>query len=158
MAYAVRRTRFLSRNPHTYFLRIAKARGILRRVFRIIAECARRHGVDSLEHQALVQIFGSPATELPVTRIAENLDISQPCASRLVRALARHGFVERRADRNDQRLTLVRITKSGRMVLRRIEGDVHLHVGYFGAQLTPEQRAAVASTIAFYVGLRAHFE
>lgn len=148
----------LSRDRHAYFQRIARARNVIRRVFRIIDECARGRGLDSLQHQALIQIFGTPKQELPVSRIGESLDIVQPVASRLVKGLAKRGLVERHDDSKDQRVKRIRMTTAGRTILRRIEGDVHLHVGRFGDELTQEQRKAVMSIFAFYVGLKRRFD
>lgn len=143
----------LSRDPHQYFRGIAQARSVIRRVFQLIDECAKGRGLDSLEHQALIQIFGSPTMELPVTRVAESLNVAQPLASRLVKGLVEAGYTERLDDPADQRVTRVRITEGGRGVLRLIEGDVHERVGAFSKTLTDQQRTTVMSIFGFYVGI-----
>lgn len=46
-----------------------------RRVQRIIDECVRKHGVEPLEDQAMVQIYGS-LSERPIGQLADRLDSS----------------------------------------------------------------------------------
>ncbi len=53
--------RYLSSDPHAYFLGIAQARSVVRRVIQIVEECAKGRGLESLPHQVLVQVFGSVA-------------------------------------------------------------------------------------------------
>ncbi len=152
MATSTRSGPSLSRDPHKYFRGIAQARSVIRRVFQLIDECAKGRGLDSLEHQALIQVFGSIDMELPVSRLAESLNVAQPLASRLVKGLVAAGFTERLEDPADQRVTRVRITAGGRGVLRLIEGDVHERVGAFSKTLTEQQRTTVMSIFGFYVG------
>ncbi len=59
---------------HRYFEGVAQARFVLRKVFRLIEEQAKLAGLDSLEHQALIQIYGSPQMKLRVKEVAEKLE------------------------------------------------------------------------------------
>jgi DNA-binding MarR family transcriptional regulator len=153
----VARTKGAERDPkgqqQSVFQRIARARYVLRRVFRTIDECARRHDLDSLQHQALVQIFGATKTGLTVNELAERLDVTQPGASRVLKGLAEDGLIERQESKKDLRVTHVRITRAGRHKLHLIEDMVHHRVSDASAELTPEQQAEVLSLVRFYIGL-----
>lgn len=46
-------------NKHDYFIAVARIRYIMRKVFRIIDEHAKKLGLDPLAHQALLQVYGS---------------------------------------------------------------------------------------------------
>ena len=56
--------------PHDYFVDVAEARYVLRRVFRIAEEQAKAAGLEPLTHQALIQIYGSPERRLRVNGLA----------------------------------------------------------------------------------------
>ncbi|MGZ0246582.1 MAG: MarR family transcriptional regulator, partial [Alphaproteobacteria bacterium] len=82
--------------PHDYFVEVAEARYVLRRVFRITEEQARDAGLDPLAHQALIQIYGSAARRLRVNELAERLDIAPAFASSLLKSLAGDGLIDPR--------------------------------------------------------------
>lgn len=137
----------------SYFRGIAQARYTVRRVFRIVDEQARRAGLDPLQHQALIQIFGAGESTLRVNDVAERLDIAPAFASRLVRELESRELVTRLASDTDRRITLVSVTDAGRELLAQIDRDVHVHVAYFQSQLTEQERLAALTIFAFYVGV-----
>jgi len=49
-----------SRGFEEYFHGVSEARYVIRKVFRIVDDQAKQAGLEPLEHQALIQIFGSP--------------------------------------------------------------------------------------------------
>ncbi len=53
-----------------YFHGVAQARYLLRKVFRLVEEEAKRAGIDPLAHQALIQIYGSETGALRVKEVA----------------------------------------------------------------------------------------
>jgi len=138
-----------------YFEGVARARYIIRRTFRIFDEVARRSGLEPLQHQALIQVVGGAVTEglLPVSRIADRLDVTPAFASRLVRELEGMGLVERRPSQLDRRVILVEATAEGRARLLTVSEGLRRHVTYFHSQLTDEDRAAALTVMAFYVGV-----
>jgi DNA-binding MarR family transcriptional regulator len=140
-------------NKHAYFVGVAEARYVVRRAFRIVEERAKAAGIDPLAHQVLIQIYGSPAKQLPVNQIAERLDISPAFASNLVKDLVKSGYAARGRDATDQRVTLVSATDEGRRLLAKIDEDVQFHVDYFTSQLTREEKESALSILLFYVGL-----
>ena len=139
---------------HAYFQGIAEARFVVRKCFRIVDEQARKAGLDPLEHQALIQVYGDADQSLPVSRLAERLDVSTAFASKLAKGLERAGYAARTQGDADQRVTNVEMTARGRALLHEIDEQVQFHVGYFARQLSPKQRTTALSIFAFYVGAK----
>ena len=138
---------------HSYFVAIARARSVVRRVLRMIDEQAKRLGLEALEHQMLIQVYGADDHGVQVRDLAERLDISPPHASRLVRTLEERGLVARGGSPADQRATIVRATEAGVDLLRQIDAEVRLEVGHYQRQLRDADRFNALSIFALYVGL-----
>ena len=138
-----------------YFEGVARARYIIRRTFRIFDEVARNSDLEPLQHQALIQILGGGVTEgaLPVSRVAERLNVTPAFASRLVQELEAKDLVVRRASEVDRRVILVEATANGRRCLAKVSDGVRRDVSYFQSHLTEEDRAAALTVMAFYVGV-----
>lgn len=143
-----------SENFQDYVRNIAQARFVTRKVLRIINESAKEHGLDPLQHQALLQIYGC-AHQIAVHEIGDKLDIAAPFASRLVKGLEQRGLVRRSASTRDRRVIEVTATDTGSSLLRAIDGDVHHRVAYFQHQIADDQRLSALAIFAFYVGLEA---
>lgn len=131
---------------------IAHARFVLRRVLRLLDEQAIAGGLQPLQHQALLQIYGAEKP-LPVNRVAERLDIAPALASRLIRQLEEKRLVERERIPDDKRVIAVRASGAGIDLLRRIDTSVHERVELFQRQLTDEGKLGALATFSFYVGL-----
>lgn len=140
-----------TRGFQTYFHGVAEARYVVRKVFRIVDEQAKQAGLEPLEHQALIQIFGSPRP-LRVIDVADRLDIAPAFASRLAKRLEEKELVTRSPSESDRRSTYVVATDLARDVLAAIDDRVGLHVAYFQSQLSETERAAALGIFAFYVG------
>jgi DNA-binding MarR family transcriptional regulator len=138
---------------HPYFHGVAQARYVLRKVFRLVEEEAKRAGIDPLAHQALIQIYGSEGGALRVKEVAERLDIAPAFASSLIKSLAAKGFIARTRDKTDSRVTWVKVTKAARGLLHRIDEQVQIHVDYFTRNLTAQQTEAALSILLFYAGV-----
>jgi DNA-binding MarR family transcriptional regulator len=139
-------------DPLVYFRAVAEARYLLRKVFRLIEEEAKRAGVDPLAHQALIQIYGSEDGALRVKELAERLDIAPAFASSLVKQLAAEGYVSRARDKQDARVAWAKVTAKAKALLKRIDAQVQTHVDYFHAGRQPEQVEAALSILMFYAG------
>lgn len=135
-----------------YFAGIAEARYVIRRMLRIVDEEAKRAGLDALEHQLLIQVFGSPHA-LQVHEIAARLDIVPAFASRLIKNLEEQGLVSRAPSPIDGRATIVATTEEGRALLSKIDGQVHRHVAYVQDQFSDSERMAALGIFAFYLGI-----
>jgi DNA-binding MarR family transcriptional regulator len=136
-----------------YIQAIAEARYTVRTVTRIIDGQARAAGVEPLQHQALLQVDADDRSMLPVTRLAERLDIPVEVASRLVRQLETDGLVRRAQSRGDRRVTEVHITAAGRRIVRSVLREVIPHVERFARGLEPDAKRRSLMVFAFYLGL-----
>ena len=137
-----------------YFHAISEAHHIIRKVFRLVDEQAKRAGLDPLEHKLLIQVFGAGEQGLRVNAAAARLDIASALASRLVKRLQDKGLVVRSSGGSDRRAIRVAATDAGREVLARVDRDVRRQVGHFQEQLTDAERAAALQIFAFYLGAR----
>lgn len=138
---------------HDYFAGVAQARYVLRKIFRLVEEQAKKRGLDPLAHQLLIQVYGSSETSLRVKEVAERLDISPAFASSLTKDLVEKKYLTRAKSAEDQRAALLSITKEGRRLLHEIDEEVQLHTDYFNQQLESQQREAALSILLFYVGI-----
>lgn len=138
---------------HPYFHGVAQARYVLRKVFRLVEEEAKRAGVDPLAHQALIQIYGSQTGALRVKEVAERLDITPAFASSLVKSLAAKGYITRTRDKTDSRVSWIKLTREARSLLHRIDEQVQIHVDYFTRSLSAQQTEAALSILMFYAGV-----
>jgi len=135
-----------------YMTIVAQARYVIRKVQMIIDGCARELGIGSLEHQALIQIYGATGGAIPVGQLAERLNIVPALASRLVQQLDAAGFVTRSPSEEDRRTMLVSSTGPGERLLCQIVEIAHQKVEAFRLGTTERERAAAHEIIAFYVG------
>lgn len=138
---------------HSYFAGIAEAHHVIRKVFRLVDEQAKRGGLDPLEHKLLIQVFGAPGAPLPVRDLAERLDVSSALASRLLKGLVERGLVHRSPGDTDRRVTRVAITPVGRELLAAVDRNVRQAVDDFQHTLTDDERDGALRIFAFYLGL-----
>ena len=136
-----------------YFRGVAAARYVLRKVFRLVEDEAKRAGIDPLAHQALIQIYGSEKGALRIKEIAERLDISPAFSSSLMKMLLAKQYVSRERDKKDSRVAWVKVTKKGQDLLHRIDEQVQIHVDYFTRGLSPAETEAALSILMFYAGV-----
>lgn len=134
-----------------YFTGVAEARYVLRKVLRIADEQAKRASLEPLEHQALIQIFGSPEPQR-VSDLAERLDIAPAFASRIVKGLESRALVKRSPSPHDKRSTFVTATNDARDLLWEIDRNVGRHVARFHEDLSDAERAVALGIFAFYLG------
>jgi DNA-binding MarR family transcriptional regulator len=138
---------------HPYFFGVAQARYLLRKVFRLVEEQARRAGIDPLEHQALIQIYGSETGALKVREVAERLDITPAFASSLIQTLASKGLVMRSRDADDQRVMWIKVTGKGKTILYSVDEQVQAQVDRFTRGLPENRTEAAISILMFYAGV-----
>ena len=141
----------------TFFRGVAEARYVVRRVTRIVDEQARGQGLDPLEHQLLIQLFGAGGRPLRVNQLAERLDVPAAVASRLVKSLEERGFVERQKSGSDRRVTDVYLLEPGKDVCVAIWERVRVRMEYFQQLLDEEAKKLALSVFGFYVGAALEF-
>jgi DNA-binding MarR family transcriptional regulator len=140
-----------------YMHNVAQARYVVRKIVRIVHEQAKRAGLDPLEHQALVQLYGADAG-LSVSRLAERLDVAPAVGSRLIKVLAKKDLVVREQSEADKRIMHVIVTDAGSALLKEIDRTVHIHIEYFQKQLDDADRLSLMAVFAFWAGLEAESE
>jgi DNA-binding MarR family transcriptional regulator len=140
-----------------YMHNVAQARYVVRKIVRIVHEQAKRAGLDPLEHQALLQLFGTDAG-VSVSRLAERLDVAPAVASRLIKVLATKGLVVREQSDQDKRIMHVSVTDAGMALLGEIDRAVHIHIEYFQKQLEDGDRLSLMAVFAFWAGLESDSE
>ena len=87
----------------------------------------------------------SQGEAIPVSRIAEYLDVGQSTASHLVDKLVRQGLAGRSEDPADRRVTLVRLTSEGEDLVRRLYQGGEEQYRSWVKQLSAEERKNLMS-------------
>jgi DNA-binding MarR family transcriptional regulator len=118
-------------------------RGSSQQMYALIAELDV-----SITHMKTLHVLADGGSELSVKELSDRLGLSLPGASRIVDALMRRGWLERREDPDDRRMKRVRITDEGRKVLARIEAARLAGLEDYAASLTPEQRTRLSSALS----------
>jgi DNA-binding MarR family transcriptional regulator len=137
---------------HGYVEALAHARFVLRRVMRILDEQARRHGLEPLNHQALLQIYGS-SDGITITQLSDRLDVAPAFGSRIVSQLAEMGLVIRTPHPSDRRAKIITASPEGIARLRQIDGEIYRGIKMFNQDLTPAGKFGALGVFASYVGL-----
>jgi DNA-binding MarR family transcriptional regulator len=79
--------------------------------------------------------------------LAELMNISPPSMTRLVEILEEAGWVERRRDPDDQRCLLIVLSPVGRKTLDTLRDESASQLSEELADLTPDERAALAAAV-----------
>lgn len=82
------------------------------------ARC-QAHGLSIIGFQvmALLEIHGA----MPMSRLADELDVALPNATGIVGRMAEHGIVQRTHDPHDRRIVLVSLTDEGHRLIGEME-------------------------------------
>ena len=137
---------------HGYVQALAHARFVLRRIMRILDEQARKHDLDPLAHQALLQIYGSEAG-MTVSQLADRLDIAPAFGSRLIGQLDKQGLIVRTPHPTDRRASIVNASADGVQRLRSIDRAIFRKIQIFQDDLTEVGKFGALGVFASYVGL-----
>ncbi len=95
------------------------------RLFLHFSETAALHaGLQPQQHQLLLQVAGACDPDaVTVGYVATRLGLKHNSAVELVNRTEREGLLLRTTDQDDKRRVLLRVTRSGRQVLRRLSDD-----------------------------------
>ena len=100
---------------------LAEFRRQIRRFLHFSETTARQHGIEPQQHQLLLAVQGLPEGASPtIGELAARLFIQHHSAVELVDRLEKAGTVVRRSGLYDKREVWVRLTPSGRALLRRL--------------------------------------
>jgi len=137
---------------HGYIQAVAHGRFVLRRVMQILDEQPREQGLEPLQHQVLLQVFGADE-EMTVGKVADRLGIVAAFGSRLVSQLQRLGLIERRRHSHDRRVSIISASESGVELLRSIDREIYRKVQLFQEELDDEGKYSALLVFAAYVGI-----
>jgi len=98
----------------------------------------------SLTQIKLLHHLEDTPRELTLKDAAGLVHVSLPAASRMVDDLVRRSLVERNEDAEDRRMKRVRLTDSGRSVIRRLNAARLSGLEKFTQDLTEGERSALA--------------
>ena len=76
----------------------------------------------SLAHYRVLSAIA--AGDERASRVAERLELGRPTVSAAVEALCRAGYLDRTVESRDQRALALQVTRAGRAVLERVEGQM----------------------------------
>jgi DNA-binding MarR family transcriptional regulator len=100
---------------------LAEFRRQIRRFLHFSEATAKTHGIEPQQHQLLLAVHGLPESVRPTIReIAARLFIEHHSAVELVNRLENKGAISRRPGTEDKREVLIRLTPSGRAILRKL--------------------------------------
>lgn len=83
---------------------------------------------------------------MPMSRLAELLDVSLPNVTGLIDRMVERGFVERGRDAGDRRVVTIRSAEAGREAVEEIDQIRRQTLGKVLAQLNPEQQLRALET------------
>ena len=92
---------------------------------------------------------------MPMSRLAEHLDVSLPNVTGIVDRMVERGLVERGRDADDRRVVTVGVTDSGHETVQEIDSIRRETLGKTLAALTPQQQQRALQT---FTDLRAAVE
>jgi DNA-binding MarR family transcriptional regulator len=105
-------------------------------------------GALSLVHLNVISILDADGP-LPMSQLAEALDVSQASTTGIVDRMEQRGLIERQRDDDDRRVTRVALTERGRVVIERLGAERREKLGRLLEELTDDELEA------FLVGTRA---
>ena len=83
--------------------------------------------------------WGEEAPGVPISELAQMLGQSLPAVSQRVSALEDAGYVQRVAEKEDRRVTRVRLTHDGAQLLQKVHGRFRTRIDSALSGMTPEE-------------------
>ena len=115
---------------------LAEFRCQIRRFLHFSEEQVRQNGLEPQQHQLLLAIKGLPPnTSATIGELAERLQLRHHSAVELVNRLEKNGHVRRDVPKQDRRRVIVRLTRSGGNVLRKLSLAHHQELEAAGPAL-----------------------
>lgn len=111
-------------NPDPLLRTLAEFRYELRRFLHFSENAAHEAGLQTQQHQLLLQVAGAPpSAAVTITYVAQRLGLRHNSAVELVDRSVREGLLTRTMDAADRRRALLGVTRKGRRLLERLSGD-----------------------------------
>jgi DNA-binding MarR family transcriptional regulator len=111
-------------DPDLLLATLAEFRFEMRRFLHFSEFAALEAGLQPRQHQLLLQVAGAPAgTTVTIAYAAERLGLKHNSTVELVDRSEGEGLLARVADPDDKRRAILRVTRKGNQILRRLSGD-----------------------------------
>lgn len=109
------------------------------------AERCHAHGLSVIGFHAiaLLELHG----RVPMSRLADDLNVALPNATGIVARLAERGVVERTDDPTDRRVVLVGLTEAGHALMAEIESARRDRLRRLLEAMPPEARLRLAQSV-----------
>ena len=115
---------------------LAEFRRQIRKFLHFSEATAKEHGIEPQQHQLLLTLQGLPEGARPTIReIASRLFIQHHSAVELVNRLESAGAIARRPGREDKREVWLRLTPTGRSILRKLAMEHRIELERSGPEL-----------------------
>ena len=115
---------------------LADFRYELRRFLHFSEEAAANTGLQSQQHQLLLQVAGAPeGIAVTIAYAAERLGLRHNSTVELVDRSAKEGLLIRKTDAEDRRRALLHVTPKGRQVLSRLSDEHARELNELGPRL-----------------------
>jgi len=125
---------------------LAEFRYQIRRFLRFSEDQARSAGLEPQQHQLLLAIKGLPeGRDATIGEISTRLQLRHHSTVELIDRMTSRGLVKRIHGETDHREVLVRLTRSGEAVLRRLSLSHRAELGTAGVELSRSLRAVLRS-------------
>lgn len=123
---------------------LAEFRRQIRRFLHFSESSAKQHGLEPQQHQLLLAVHGLPEGIKPtIGEIASRLFIEHHSAVELVNRLEHKGAITRNPGAEDKREVWVRLTPSGRALLRKLALVHHTELERSGPELARSLNATL---------------
>ncbi|MEV4131594.1 MarR family transcriptional regulator [Dactylosporangium sp. NPDC049742] len=119
--------------------------GCVTQIRRVLDTRLQQHGVSVARKRVLGALAAGPSRQ---SELATALDVAPRTITELIDGLSRDGLVQRTDDPRDRRARLVRLTPAGERANALATATRHEFLAELFADLTPEERAALAHTLA----------
>jgi len=121
---------------------LAEIRRQIRRFLHFSEVTAKEHGIEPQQHQLMLAVHGLPEGVKPTIReIASRLFIQHHSAVELVNRLETTGAIARQPGTEDKREVWIRLTPSGRALLRKLALAHRNELERSGPELTKALRS-----------------
>jgi DNA-binding MarR family transcriptional regulator len=115
---------------------LAEFRRQIRKFLHFSEATAKEHGIEPQQHQLLLTLQGLPEGARPTIReIASRLFIQHHSAVELVNRLESVGAIARRPGTEDKREVWLRLTPTGRSILRKLAMEHRIELERSGPEL-----------------------
>ena len=110
------------------------------------------HGLSITQLQVMTALEADGS--LPMSRVAELLDVGVSSATGIIGRMEERGIVERIHDAADRRVVLARLTESGRQLIGEIEAGRLLYLRGLLEMMSPREQANLLAAVRSVVAVQ----